>query len=57
MTCRNQSDWDTAADLPDDLPDAVCHDCGCHYSRELAKLLDGICHCTGLLIPDNGDAQ
>ena len=54
----NQFEWDTAADLPDDLPDAVCHECGKQYSREQAINLDGWCaECNGLLVPDNGDAQ
>lgn len=54
----NQFEWDTAADLPDDLPDAVCHECGKQYSRADAINLDGWCsECDGLLVPDTGDAQ
>lgn len=49
----NQFEWDTAADLPDDFPDAVCHECGKKYSRADAINLDGWCsECDGLLVPD-----
>ena len=48
----NQFEWDTAADLPDDLPDAVCPDCGAKYSYAQACELDGICDCHGQLEPD-----
>jgi hypothetical protein len=58
MTCRNQLEWDTAADLPDDLPDAVCHDCGKQYNREYAIFLNGKCDaCNGILIPDTETDQ
>jgi hypothetical protein len=58
MTCRSQTEWDTAADLPDDLPDAICHECGEKYTRKMALTLNGWCEfCSGLLVPDNGDAQ
>jgi hypothetical protein len=53
----NQFEWDTAADLPDDLPDAVCEICGNEYARCQAILMDGRCECGGQLIPDTGDAQ
>jgi len=45
MTCRNQREWDNADDLPDDLPDAVCHECEFECSRQEAELNDGICPC------------
>jgi hypothetical protein len=45
MTCRNQSEWDNAADLPDDLPDAVCPECDNTYSRADALARDWICPC------------
>ena len=49
----NQFEWDTAADLPDDLPDAKCSDCGKQYNREYAIFLNGKCDsCNGILIPD-----
>jgi hypothetical protein len=57
MTCRSQAEWDNAADLPDDLPDAVCHECGKQYSREEAISLDGWCICHGLLVPDTETDQ
>jgi len=53
MTCRNQSEWDSAADLPDDLPDSVCDECGNTYSREDALARDGICFCGETLIEDS----
>ena len=49
----NQFEWDTAADLPDDLPDAVCEDCGATTTRDAAIKQEGECEfCEGLLIPD-----
>jgi hypothetical protein len=54
MTCRNQSEWDNAADLPDDLPDAACIGCGFKCSGEEAKFNDGIYPCCeSILIEDS----
>jgi hypothetical protein len=53
MTCRSQLEWDSAADLPDDLPDAGCDDCDRDYARDIAIALDGQCLCGGTLIEDS----